>query len=186
MPEVLQGTSWIDVGALVLVLLLGVAGAVKGATRMIVGFVTMSVAFWLPGRYGGSLGIAQWKVLTDSDLEDPQRVGMLIECALIFVAVLIVGAVVARLLRGLIESLAMGGIDRLLAFFLGAGMGAIFAAAAILGLMAIDQEGLWRDMESSVAVNLTRRGVEEGIGAGWIEGDLADWLQKILSERPVG
>lgn len=186
MPDVLQGTSWIDIAALVLVLVMGVAGAVKGAVRMIVGFVTMSIAFWLPGRYGGTLGIAQWKIFTESDLEDPQRVGMLVECALIFVAVLVVGAIVARLMRSLIESLALGGIDRLLAFFLGAGMGAIFSAAAVLGLMAIDHEALWHDMESSVAVHITRSGVEEGISAGWIGGDLATWLQQILSKRPVG
>lgn len=185
MPPVLEGTSWIDIGALALVLALGVAGAIRGATRMIVGFLTMVVAFWMPARYGGTLGIAQWSLFAESDLEDPQRTGMLVECGLIFVAVLVVGAIVARLLRSLIESLALGGIDRLLAFFLGAGMGAIFAAAAVLGLMAVDHEALWNDMESSIAVHMTRRGVESGVSAGWIDGDLEEWLRSILSRRSV-
>lgn len=177
--------NWIDLGSLAVMLALGVWGAFKGAIRIVMGFVTLSAAWWLSGRFGGRLGLSEWALFQESDLEDPHRVALLVECALLFTAALVAGALIARLLRKAAESVALGGYDRLLALLLGLAMGALVATASTVALMAVDHQALWPVFESSLTVSVLRHGIDEGVLSGWIDGDMRIWLGEVLAERPV-
>ena len=181
----LSALNWIDVGSLAVMLMFAVAGAFKGAIRIVMGFVTMSAAWWLSGRFGGNLGLAEWALFQESDLEQPRHVATLVECALVFVGVLLLGGFLARLLRKAAESVALGGFDRAIALAMGVAMGALVAAAATVGLMAVDHKALWPTFESSVAVSLLRDGVDEAAAAQWIDEPMHVWLEDVLSKRPT-
>ena len=72
----------------------------------------------LAGTFGESLGARDWPLVSGAD--DSQGMGVLVGCAVIFAATLLVGALVARLLRAAAEETDLGGVDRVLGLVFGA------------------------------------------------------------------
>lgn len=157
MSQTLQNVAWLDGIALLLVVGLAIAGAFKGAIRFVVGLAAVAAGVILAGRYGGSLGAEGWPVIADFD--DPEKVGTLVGCVILFAGALLVGALVSRMLRKAAEEQDLGGVDRLLGFLFGGLRGALLAAILAVLIMATDFEALRSDAEGSITLRATRKAV---------------------------
>jgi len=180
-PSLLESVSWVDVVALVLLVAFGVAGLLKGAIRFIVGLASVVVGIILAGTFGDSLGAASWPLI--AGLEDPDRVGVLVGCGVLFGATLIVGGLVARMLRKAAEETDLGGIDRLLGLLFGALRGLLLAELLVTVLMFVlaimpDSNALRADLEGSYSLEATRLTGE--LCRQWFPDPMAEWLTDTL------
>lgn len=155
MSPAFDNVSIIDVAGLLLVLAIGVAGAIKGAARYVIGLVTLLVGVGLATRFGASLGAASWPLVDSA--EDPEKIGALVGGGLIFVGVLLVGGLVAKLLRAALESASLGGFDRFIGFVLGAARGLVFTMVAVIVIKAVNVEGMREDLAGSYALEVTQK-----------------------------
>lgn len=146
--------GFVDMGALVLLALLGVMGAIKGAVRIVIGLVSLSVGVVLAGRYGGELEAETWPVVRG--FEDPVRVGGLVGCALVFVVALVLGALLAKFVRKAIHDSNLGGMDRLIGLLLGVAQGVVWVAVLVVGAKALAIPALDAELQDSHALRGTR------------------------------
>ncbi|RKY17664.1 MAG: hypothetical protein DRQ55_15215 [Planctomycetota bacterium] len=151
----MESVTIIDVIGLLLILGLGIVGAIKGAARFVVGLLAVMLGLALASRYGGALGAESWPLIADA--EDPAAVGTLAGSGLIFVGALLAGWLIARLLRKLLESASLGGIDRFLGFVFGAARGALFCMVIVFVLRTLDVESFRADVDASYALKVTRQ-----------------------------
>src|SRR5262245_15177679 len=121
--------SILDGLALVLVVAYAVGGLIKGGIRFILGLATVIVGMILAGTFGESLGAQHWPGVVG--LEHAERIGVLLGCALVFGATLLVGALLARLLRRAAEETDLGGVDRALGLVFGALRGLLYAELVV-------------------------------------------------------
>jgi membrane protein required for colicin V production len=122
--------NWID---LVLVLVIGssvLAGFVAGFARVGVGFAAMIV-----GMFGGFwfYGVVAAYVL---DYVTSRPIANLIGFFVIFIGVLVVGAIVGRILAKFFKWVGLGWLDRLLGGAFGIVRGFVIAAAMVTVLLA--------------------------------------------------
>ncbi|GJM20238.1 MAG: hypothetical protein DHS20C15_01530 [Planctomycetota bacterium] len=146
--------AFVDMGALIVLLSLGVLGAIKGAVRIVIGLVSLSVGVVLAGRFGGELNAESWPVITGFD--DPQRVGGLVGCALVFVVAIVLGALLAKFVRKAVEDSNLGGMDRLIGLLLGFAQGALWVSLLVVGAKALAVPSLDAELEDSQALRGTR------------------------------
>jgi len=149
-----ESLGFVDMAALLVIVALGVLGAIKGAVRIVIGLVALSVGVVLSGRYGGELDAENWPVIRGFD--DPVRVGGLVGCALVFVIALVVGALLAKFVRKAIEDSNLGGMDRLIGLLLGFAQGAVWVAVLVVGAKALAVPSLDAELEDSRALRGTR------------------------------
>lgn len=154
MEQVAETTTILDGIALLVVLGLGVLGAIKGAMRFVIGLVAVSAGVSLAAAYGGSIGAHTWPLVADA--EDPAAAGTLAGGAVIFVAALLLGAVLAKLLRAALEQVALGGVDRFLGFLLGATKGALFVILGVFVLLLVDVPSIRESLDASHTLALTK------------------------------
>lgn len=155
MSPTLDGASVIDGIGLLLVLGIGIAGAVKGAVRYIVGLVAVMAGVSLALTHGQQLGAENWPFVKSA--EDPLQVGGLVGGAVLFVAVLLTGAIVAKLLRKALEEVSLGGLDHFLGFVFGAARGALFTMVLVFMAKAVSSDALDEDVDPSYALAFTRK-----------------------------
>lgn len=169
--------AFVDMGALVVLLALAVMGAVKGAVRIVIGLVSLSVGVILAGRYGGELNAESWPVV--AGFEDPQRVGGLVGCAVVFVVAIVAGAFLAKFLRKAVEDSNLGGMDRLIGLALGLAQGIVWVSVLVIGLKALSIESLEAQLEESHALAGTREVVlaTRGLASGKIREFLDETLE---------
>ncbi|MHC4845378.1 MAG: CvpA family protein [Planctomycetota bacterium] len=173
-PEGLAGT---DIAALVLVALLAVMGAIRGAIRILVGVIALLVGVFLAGRYGHQLHAERLPWIADA--EDSLGIGMAVAGILIILAAVLVGGLLGRVLKRAAEEAEFGRVDRLFGFLLGALKGSLYAALLVIALMAIGPDGARADAESSYAVGATR-GLVDGLG-GILPESLSERLIDLLT-----
>ena len=175
-----ESLGFVDMGALLVLLALGVMGAVKGAVRIVIGLISLSVGVVLAGRYGGELEAETWPVIAGFD--DPVRVGGLVGCALVFVVALVVGALLAKFIRKAVENSNLGGMDRLIGLLLGFAQGAVWVSVLIIGLKALAVPSLEAELEESHAL----RGTRELVMAtrGFASGKIGEFLDSTLELPP--
>jgi membrane protein required for colicin V production len=176
---------WIDVLALILVASYGVAGLVKGAIRFVVGLATVVVGLILAGTFGESLGASTWPVIKTFD--NAEQLGVLTGCALVFVVTLLLGALVARLLRKAAEETDLGGVDRLLGLMFGALRGVLYTEVVVSVLMFAllmipDMDALRADLEGSFALEVTKTTAE--VCRPWFPDPMSEWLTHTLQLPP--
>jgi membrane protein required for colicin V production len=128
-----------DLIILAIVLLSAVVGLVRGFLREITSLVTWVLAFWLAWRFAGSLAPHLGETLSGPP-------GVWAARAIIFITVLVLGAIVAYVLDRLVRMSLFSGLDRMLGFLLGFVRGVVIVAVVlILGQSAkLDSEGWWQ------------------------------------------
>lgn len=138
-------------------------GVMRGFVGVLASLVAWVLAGWVAFRFGG-----QAAVMVAGGA--PPGVGQLFAgYALSFIAVLLVVGVVGWLVRRLVHSVGLSGLDRALGLALGAARGALMACVLVLllGLTSMPREPEWR-ASRVVPVFLP--------GAQWLQVWLPDWV----------
>ncbi len=163
--------NWLDLVILGIVSLSALISLVRGFVREVVSVVVWAAAFWLGIRYAGVLAGNLEGVIASPTV----RLGAAFTA--LFVAALVVGALVNNALGALVGRTGLTGTDRLLGVLFGAGRGLVVTALLILvvGFTPAPQERWWSE---SVLVT----GIQPWIcraGAG-------EWFQRLGTETPLG
>lgn len=143
------------------------ASALLGVMRGFIGVVVSLLAWllggWMAFRHGGDVAM-----MLASDGE-PGATGLFAGYALAFIAVMVVVGVVGWLVRKLVQSAGLGGMDRVLGLVLGLVRGGFVACALVLllALTSMPREPQWRT--SPVVPVLVP-------GAQWLRTWLPDWV----------
>ena len=124
-----------DIALLVLTGLGGFLGLIKGLTRLAVGLLALVAAFLLAAQLHAALaGRLTFLSLSPRALK-------LVAYLAIFLGTLLVGALVAWLLRKLLKAAALGWADRLAGGALGVACAVLAAALLVLPLLAYTASG---------------------------------------------
>lgn len=170
----------LDLGALLLLVVFGVLGGVKGAVRIIFGLVSLSAGYVLAAQYGGSLKAETWPIV--KGFEDPAQVGGLVGCALVFILVILVGALLGRMLRKALSESNLGGMDRLIGMLLGLAQGALWVAALVILLKALNLPPVNAELDRSLALEATRQLAANSPGIA--SGKIRDFIDTTLELPP--
>ena len=119
-----------DLLLLVLIGLLVLVGLLKGFTRLLIGIGALVAAFILAARFHG-VGAAAVRGTMDMPVPAANLVGYLA----IFLGTMLAGALLGRLMRGVLRAAMLGWADRLAGA--GAGLVAALLAAALIVLPVI-------------------------------------------------
>lgn len=120
------------------VLLSGLFGLLRGLVKEIVALMVWLGAAFLGMNFGPPLAAGM-------GLELGERLRNAIGFGTVFVAVLVAGALLQRMLRGLIQSTGLTGTDRTLGLVFGALRGVTVVVVALLMLRPVAAERVWWD-----------------------------------------
>ena len=124
-----------DVALLVAAGILGVVGLVKGLVRILIGLGAIVAAFGLAAAFHRPLAERlDW-------FEIPDEVRLLLAYALVFIGVMLAGAIVAAWTRRLLRAAMLGWADRLGGALLGVATATLAAALVVVPLVAYSQSG---------------------------------------------
>ena len=125
---------------LAIVLLSAIVGLVQGFLREICSLVTWVLAIWLAWQFGPLLVPHLGGVLS----QEPY--GLWVGRAIIFVAVLVVGAIIGFLVNHFVRLSLFSGLDRMLGFLLGLVRGVVIVALVIILAQTarLDDEAWWQ------------------------------------------
>lgn len=132
----------IDYIIIAVVLISAVVGVIRGFFREAISVATWLVAIWVVYVYAASAA-----EMLSARVESPV-VRLLIAGAALFVAVLLVGAMLGYLVSLLVKSTGLSGTDRLLGMVFGSVRGVIILALLLVlgvGLLPVEQESWWSD-----------------------------------------
>lgn len=132
--------TWIDWLIAGIVVVSALVSLGRGFFKEVLSLVTWVAAVFVAWSFGGALSIH----LTPY-FETPS-VRVMVSCALLFVATLFVGALISRLIGGLIQMTGLSGTDRVLGMAFG-GLRGCLLVTAIIGLMTLapmEQDPAWQ------------------------------------------
>lgn len=121
--------NWVDYAILAVVAISTVAGLLRGFTREILSLVTWIAAFWLAWRYGPVVAVHLGRVHFG---QAGEGLRLYIGYALIFIAVLIIGALLAAAFVKLVRSGPLIGPDRTLGGGIGLLRGLLIVVTAVM------------------------------------------------------
>ncbi len=158
--------TWIDIVLLVILGLSAVMGLWRGLVTEVMSLVVWIGAGWLAFAAGPAVA-----AMFEPHIASPTARWAL-GYASIFLAALMVGALLVWLIQRLVKSTGLSGTDRLLGLGFGLARGAFIGCLLVLlaGFTPLPQEAAWRD--SPLLPGFSR-------GAAW----LGQWLPEALSER---
>ncbi|GAA5080734.1 CvpA family protein [Lysobacter panacisoli] len=138
-------------------------GLMRGFVGVLASLAAWVLAGWAAFRFGGDLALL---LSSDADIGAGELFG---GYALSFIAVLVVVGLVGWLVRKLVESVGLTGLDRTLGFALGIARGLFVGCALVLllGLTAMPKEPQWQ--RSQVVPVFVP-------GAQWLRTWLPDWV----------
>lgn len=130
----------LDYIILAIILLSAVAGLVRGFLKEVCSLVTWILAIWLAWRLGPSVAPYLGGVL------EHEPYGLWAGRAIVFVAVLVVGAIVGFAVNHFVRLSLFSGLDRMLGFLLGLLRGVVITAFVIILAQAVelDDESWWQ------------------------------------------
>ena len=167
--------NWVDGAVLVLVAFSGMLGFVRGMVREVFGlaaWVGAAIAAWW--FFPDVQGLAR-QAIENPDVADPVAFGG------IFLVVLIVLSVIARVLGGAVRKSALGGLDRTLGLVYGLARGAAIVIAAYLIAGAVEPVDRWPDqvLEARTLPSIY-------LGAAWVVQRLPEDYRPALVVPPAG
>ncbi|MEN8206553.1 MAG: CvpA family protein [Pseudomonadota bacterium] len=135
--------AWIDVVILALIALSAILSLFRGFVREAVALATWLVALWVAMAFYEELGtiLSQW-ISTPS----AQKITAF---AILFICVLLLGAIVNFLASKLVDKTGLTGTDKLLGIVFGVARGGVIVAILVLlaGLTPLPQDPWWQDSQ---------------------------------------
>ena len=135
--------AWIDVVILALIALSAILSLFRGFVKEALALASWLVAFWVAMAFYEELGqwLSQWLV-------EPS-VQKITAFSLLFICVLLLGAVVNYLTSKLVARTGLVGTDKMLGVVFGVARGAVIVAILVLlaGLTAMPQDSWWQDSQ---------------------------------------
>lgn len=163
-----------DIVIVVVVLVSAMFGMLRGLVREVASLLIWAAAFVLGLAFGPTLGAL---IAEDLGARPQTALGF----GATFVVVLVAGAIVQRLLRGLIQSTGLSGTDRTLGLVFGGARGVAVVVLSLVALQAFAADGEWWQesqlagpllaLESDVLAIVTA--VKDAL-QGLVGGDAAD------------
>ena len=167
--------NWVDLVVLVIVAFSGMLGFLRGMVREVFGLAAWIgaaiAAIWFFPQFQG---VAR-RAIANPDVADPVAFGG------VFLLVLIVLSLVARLLGGAVRKSALGGLDRTLGLVYGLARGGAIVVAAYLIAGAVEPVDHWPDqvLEARVLPSIY-------LGAAWVVQRLPEDYRPALIVPPAG
>lgn len=135
--------AWIDVVILALIALSAILSLFRGFVREAVALATWLVALWVAMAFHEDLAaiLSQW-ISTPS----AQKITAF---AVLFICVLLLGAIINFLAGKLVDKTGLTGTDRLLGIVFGVARGGVIVAILVLlaGLTPFPQDAWWQDSQ---------------------------------------
>ena len=135
--------AWIDVVIIALIALSAILSLFRGFVREAVALVTWLVALWVAMAFYEDLAaiLSQW-----ISLPSAQRITAF---AVLFICVLLLGAIVNFLASKLVNKTGLTGTDKLLGIVFGVARGGVIVAILVLlaGLTPLPQDPWWQDSQ---------------------------------------
>jgi membrane protein required for colicin V production len=130
----------LDYIILSIVLISAIAGLVKGFLREVITLITWILAVWLAWKFGPSLEPYLGGALRKAPF------GLWAGRAIVFIAVLVLGAIVGAIINYFVRLSIFSGLDRLLGFVLGLLRGVVVLGVAIILAQSVrlDTEAWWQ------------------------------------------
>jgi membrane protein required for colicin V production len=130
----------LDYIIIAVVLISAVAGLIQGFLREVCSLVTWVLAVWLAWKLGPLLGPHLGGALSKAPY------GLWAGRALVFIAVLVIGAIIGATVNYFVRLSIFSGLDRLLGFVLGLFRGLVIVGVAVILAQAVrlDGEGWWK------------------------------------------
>ena len=156
--------TWIDITLLVILGLSALVGLWRGLITEVMSLAVWAGAGWLAFAAGPALA-----ALFETKIDSPTARWAL-GYATVFLAALLVGALLVWLVQRLVKSTGLSGTDRLLGLVFGLARGALIGCLLVLlaGFTPMPQESAWR--ASSLLPGFSR-------GAAW----MGQWLPEALA-----
>jgi membrane protein required for colicin V production len=163
--------SWPDIAILTIVLLSILVGLWRGFIKEVFALAVWIAALWLAFYFSGAVA----EMLTDTVSLPSARTGLAFTG--IFLAVLLVGALLTFLLGKLVESTGLSGTDRLLGSVFGAlrGLALVLLMIMVAGFTPLPSDPWWQDSRSIHALLPL---------AEWISGFLPESVGELLEFYP--
>ena len=127
-----------DIVIVAVMLVSALFGLMRGFVKEVVALIIWSAAFVLSMGFGPTLGQL---VVEDQD----ERLQAALGIGAVFVAVLVAGAIVQRILQGLVQGSGLSGTDRTLGLVFGGVRGVAVVVLGLIALRLLDQESAWED-----------------------------------------
>jgi membrane protein required for colicin V production len=145
---------------LAIILLSAVVGLVQGFLKGVCSLVTWVLAIWLAWHYGPSLAPSLGGVLA----QEPY--GVWAGRGIVFVLVLIAGAIVGFTINHFVRMSLFSALDRMLGFLLGLVQGVVIVAFVIILAQSVklDGEGWWQRSKLVPIVRPLANGLRAVIG----------------------
>ena len=135
--------AWIDVVILALIALSAILSLFRGFVKEAVALVTWLVALWVAMAFYEDLAaiLSQW-----ISLPSAQRITAF---AVLFICVLLLGAIVNFLASKLVNKTGLTGTDKLLGIVFGVARGGVIVAILVLlaGLTPLPQDPWWQESQ---------------------------------------
>jgi membrane protein required for colicin V production len=131
---------WVDYLILVIIIISTLIGLLRGFVREIVSLLTWILGFWIALRFARQVG----DVFTV--IHNPS-VRVVIGFVILFVVILIIGAVVNFLIGTIMEKTGAGPADRVLGLIFGMVRGVVIVAVLVIvaGFTRLPQEPWWHE-----------------------------------------
>lgn len=162
--------NWLDYAILAVIALSALISLIRGFVREVVSLVVWVAAFWIGIRYSGEVSV----YFTDTIASPTLRLGLAF--VLLFVATLIVGALVNYAAGQFVGRTGLTGTDRYIGVIFGIARGVVVVGVLVLaaGLTALPREPWW---QGSV---LTRQ------FQPWVcEIGVREWLDDMMVYAPL-
>jgi membrane protein required for colicin V production len=135
--------AWIDVVILALIALSAILSLFRGFVREAVALMTWLVALWVAMAFYEDLAtiLSQWIPVPSA-----QKITAF---AVLFICVLLVGAIINFLAGRLVDRTGLTGTDKMLGIFFGVARGGVIVAILVLlaGLTPLPQDPWWQDSQ---------------------------------------
>lgn len=130
----------LDYIILAIILVSAVAGLVRGFLKEVCSLVTWILAVWLAWQFGPSIAPHLGGVL------EREPYGLWAGRAIVFVAVLVLGAIIGFLVDHFVRLSLFSGLDRMLGFLLGLLRGVVITGIVVILAQAVqlDDESWWQ------------------------------------------
>ncbi|MCG6900703.1 MAG: CvpA family protein [Gammaproteobacteria bacterium] len=135
--------AWIDVVILALIALSAILSLFRGFVREAVALATWLIALWVAMAFYEDLAtmLAQW-----ISVPSAQKITAF---AILFICVLLLGAIINFLAGKLVDKTGLTGTDKLLGIVFGVARGGVIVAILVLlaGLTPLPQDPWWQDSQ---------------------------------------